>query len=207
MKRVADGLLAKRTFDALAAALGLTLVAPLLLGIAIAVKLDSRGPALYHQLRVGRGGRTFRLHKFRTMVPGADRSSRITPGNDPRITRLGAFLRRTNLDELPQLWNVLVGDMSLVGPRPEVPEFVDLADPLWRQALLVRPGMTSPETLTLRREGEILATFTDPEKGYREVVLPAKLAQAAAYAEKRTFGGDLRVILATLGSIVRGRAG
>ena len=188
--------MAKRLFDLLGAALALLLLSPLLLAIALWIKLDSRGPVLFRQQRVGRYGRAFAIHKFRTMVADApERGPQITVGNDPRITAAGAFLRRSKLDELPQLVDVLAGHMSLVGPRPEVPAYVahypvELRD----KVLAVRPGITDPVSLELADENELLARAADPEREYIEVLLPRKLRAAAAYAEHATLATDLRVI-------------
>lgn len=188
--------MAKRVFDLLAAALALVALCPLLLLIALWVKLDSPGPVLFRQQRVGRHGREFSIHKFRTMVADApQRGPQITVDKDPRITRAGRFLRHSKLDELPQLVDVLAGHMSLVGPRPEVPAYVarypaDLRD----KVLAVRPGITDPVSLELADESALLACAADPEREYLEVLLPRKLRAAAAYAEHATLGTDLRVI-------------
>jgi lipopolysaccharide/colanic/teichoic acid biosynthesis glycosyltransferase len=190
--------LAKRLFDILASGMGLLLLLPLLLAVAAWVKLDSPGPALFRQTRVGRFGVPFTIHKFRTMrvEPGAA----ITVGADPRITRAGAWLRATKLDELPQLWDVLRGAMSLVGPRPEVPRYVALYPVELREVVLsVRPGITDPSSLRFRNESELLAKAADPEREYVEVVLPTKLRLAADYVRSASLMGDLRLILATLG--------
>lgn len=198
-----SGGLVKRGFDIVCAALGLVLLAPTLLFAAVWVRLDSPGPVLFRQTRVGRFGVPFTIHKFRTMrvEPGAA----ITVGEDPRITRSGRFLRQTKLDELPQLWDVLRGAMSLVGPRPELPHYVALypAD-LRERVLAVRPGITDPASLAFSHEAELLAAAADPEREYREVILPAKLRLSAEYAARANLATDLRLILATLGRVVRG---
>lgn len=198
-----SGGLVKRGFDIVCAALGLVLLAPTLLFAAVWVRVDSPGPVLFRQTRVGRFGKPFTIHKFRTMrvEPGAA----ITVGEDPRITRSGRFLRQTKLDELPQLWDVLRGVMSLVGPRPELPHYVALypAD-LRERVLAVRPGITDPASLAFSREAELLAAAADPEREYREVILPAKLRLSAEYAARANLATDLRLILATLGRVVRG---
>ncbi|UDF37405.1 UNVERIFIED_ORG: sugar transferase [Shinella sp. XGS7] len=193
--------MAKRAFDLLLSALGLLLLAPVLLLIALWVKLDSPGPVFFRQERVGRFGRPFFIHKFRTMrVDNA--GLQITVGVDPRITRAGHFLRAAKLDELPQLWDVLRGAMSLVGPRPEVPRYVALYPPKLREIVLsVRPGITDPASLSFRNESELLAAAADPEREYVEVVMPTKLRLAAAYVRRATLRTDLRVILATLGAL------
>lgn len=195
--------MAKRVFDIVCAALGLALLAPVLLVLALWIKLDSPGPVFFLQERVGRQGRSFLIHKFRTMrVDNA--GPQITVGADPRITRSGAWLRRYKLDELPQLWDVLRGAMSLVGPRPEVPKYVALyPEELRRLVLSVRPGITDPASLRYRNESERLAAAADPEREYIEVVMPAKLALAADYVREASLGGDLRLILSTLAALRR----
>ncbi|MDI4632526.1 sugar transferase [Pelomonas sp. V22] len=195
--------MAKRGFDIVCAALGLALLAPVLVALALWVKLDSPGPVFFRQERVGRHGRNFLIHKFRTMrVDNA--GPQITIGADPRITRSGAWLRRYKLDELPQLWDVLRGAMSLVGPRPEVPKYVALyPEELRRLVLSVRPGITDPASLRYRNESERLAAAADPEREYIEVVMPAKLALAADYVREASLGGDLRLILSTLAALRR----
>lgn len=195
----------KRLVDILLSALGLLLLALPLLAIALWVKLDSRGPVLFRQQRVGRFGRPFMIHKFRTMAVDAPaRGPQITVGADPRITRVGQVLRRTKLDELPQLWDVLRGAMSLVGPRPEVPKYVALYPEEMRQLLLsVRPGITDLASLQYRDESAVLAAAADPERAYVEQVLPAKLALSSRYVREATLLGDLRLILATLSALRR----
>ena len=195
--------MAKRLFDLLLASAALLLLWPLLLLVALVVKLDSPGPVFFRQERVGRYGVPFRIHKFRTMHTGAA-GLQITVGEkDPRITRSGAVLRRTRLDELPQLLDVLRGRMSLVGPRPEVPRYVAHYPPALRAlALAVRPGITDPASLRYINEAALLAAAADPEREYIENILPAKVAQAAAYAQQATLGSDLRVLLATLAAVL-----
>jgi lipopolysaccharide/colanic/teichoic acid biosynthesis glycosyltransferase len=192
--------MAKRLFDLLCAGLGLFLLLPLLLLLAVWIKLDSRGPIFFRQERVGRHGRPFLIHKFRSMQVGAPaRGLQITVGADPRITRAGRFLRASKLDELPQLWDVLRGAMSLVGPRPEVPKYVALyPEELRRVVLSVRPGITDLASLEYRDESALLAAAADPEREYMEVVLPAKLALSARYVREASLGGDLRLIAGTL---------
>ena len=198
----------KRVLDLLVAGLALVLLAPLLGVIAVCVRLDSRGAVFFRQERVGRGGSTFRIHKFRTMQADAPgRGPGITVGDDPRITRVGRFLRRTKLDELPQLIDVLAGDMSLVGPRPELPCYVALypAD-LRAQVLAVRPGITDPASLKYADEAALLAQSADPEREYREVLLPAKLRESVAYARRATLASDL-LVLARTAALLLGRRG
>jgi lipopolysaccharide/colanic/teichoic acid biosynthesis glycosyltransferase len=188
----------KRLFDVVVSALGLLLLAPLLLALAIVVKLDSPGPVFFRQARVGRHGVPFRIHKFRTMRADAG-GLPLTVGADPRITRSGAWLRRTRLDELPQLIDVLRGAMSLVGPRPEVPRYVaHYPDDLRARALAVRPGLTDPASLEFIDEAGLLARAADPEREYVEVILPAKVRRAAEYAEHATLATDLGVLWRTL---------
>ncbi len=195
---------AKRLFDLFGAALALLLLAPVLLAVALWVKLDSPGPVFFRQQRVGRHGVPFAIHKFRTMHEGAAAGLQLTVGADPRITRAGAFLRRTRLDELPQFIDVLAGRMSLVGPRPEVPRYVaHYPAGLREQALAVRPGMTDPASLTYIDEAAILAAAADPEREYIERILPAKVAQAAAYAQRATLASDLGVLWRTACVLLR----
>lgn len=190
----------KRGFDLAASALALLLLAPVLLLIALVIRLDSPGPVFFRQERVGRFGRLFRIHKFRTMVADApQRGPALTVGADPRITKSGAWLRRTRLDELPQLIDVLRGDMSLVGPRPEVPRYVQhYPQALRERALAVRPGITDPSSLDHLDEAERLARAADPEREYVDHILPRKLQAAADYAERASLWTDLQVIVRTL---------
>ncbi len=198
--------MAKRLFDLLVASLALVVLSPLLLLLALAVRLDSPGPVFFRQQRVGRHGVPFRIHKFRTMVEdAATRGLPLTVGSDPRVTRLGALLRRTRLDELPQLLDVVKGSMSLVGPRPEVPRYVALYPPALRErALAVRPGITDPSSLAFIDEAALLARAEDPEREYVERILPAKLQQAADYAERATLWTDLGVLWRTLRRLALG---
>lgn len=193
----------KRLIDVLASVCGLLLLAPLLLVAAIAIKLDSPGPVFFRQTRVGRGGVEFRIHKLRTMrqadAAEASAAMQITVGDDPRITRMGALLRRTKLDELAQLIDVYLGHMSLVGPRPEVPRYVALYPHALRDKLLsVRPGITDPASLAFRDESERLTRAADPQREYLEVVMPAKLAISAKYIDEANTLSDLRCIAATV---------
>lgn len=199
--------MAKRLLDLLLAAAGLSLLSPLLVAVAVWIKLDSAGPVFFRQQRVGRFGRPFRIHKFRTMVDGAERrGAQITVGRDARVTRAGGWLRRTKLDELPQLIDVLAGTMSLVGPRPEVPRYVALWPPALRAKVLsVRPGITDSASIAYRDEGTLLAASSDPERTYAEVVLPAKLKLAGEYVDHASLGHDLRLIALTLATLLRGR--
>jgi lipopolysaccharide/colanic/teichoic acid biosynthesis glycosyltransferase len=165
--------------------------------MALAVFVESGLPILFLQTRVGRNGQLFRLVKIRTMRPRASGHG-ITVSGDPRITRVGRVLRKFKLDELPQLWNVVRGQMSLVGPRPEVPEFVDLTQPVWRSVLRVRPGITDPVSIAYRDEESLLATANDAVRFYRESVLPDKLARTLCYLENRSAWRDLLVIAQTI---------
>jgi lipopolysaccharide/colanic/teichoic acid biosynthesis glycosyltransferase len=189
----------KRTFDLTSALVGIVLVSPVLLLAAILVKLSSAGPVFYRQRRMGRNFVPFDILKFRTMVVDADkRGGQITAGADPRITRVGHWLRKTKVDELPQLFNVLVGQMSLVGPRPEVPKYVEMYREQFAYVLSVRPGVTDPASVKYRDEATLLGASPDPEREYVERVLPDKLAIARDYIARATFGSDLAVIVRTV---------
>jgi lipopolysaccharide/colanic/teichoic acid biosynthesis glycosyltransferase len=197
----------KRALDCIAAALGLLLLAPLLLILALVVKVSSRGPVCYWQDRVGRGGQIFHIVKFRSMFEDADkRGLAITTSVDPRVTPVGRMLRQLKLDELPQLWNVLKGEMSLVGPRPEVPGYLEAYSAAQRRVLAVRPGITDPASIAYRREQELLAAQPDPDRYYREVVLPDKLNMNLEYLANISFSYDLQLILLTTGSIFSSRS-
>lgn len=190
---------AKRTFDLAGAGLGVVLLAPLLALLAILVKIEDRGPIFYRQERVGYRGRQFRIWKFRTMVPDAEaRGLPLTVWRDPRVTRIGAWLRRLKLDELPQLFNVLVGDMSLVGPRPEVPRYVASYTAAERRVLELVPGITDDASLRYVDESTMFAAAADPERRYVEEILPDKIRLNLAYAARATVWTDCRLILATL---------
>lgn len=200
----------KRLFDLLGAAVTLVVCAPVFLVAALSVKLGSPGPVFFRQARVGRGGKIFRIWKFRTMHHEASPAGlQVTAGGDPRITAQGRWLRSWKLDELPQLINVLAGEMSLVGPRPEVPRYADRWPEGLRDTILsVRPGLTDPATLQFLHEEGLLARTDDPERLYLEKILPAKAAAYADYAQTRTLPGDLRILIATLGALVfKNRAG
>lgn len=195
----------KRLFDICVSSLLLALSSPLFAAIALGIKLDSRGPVLYRATRVGRGGRTFTMYKFRTMRQDGSGAA-ITAYGDPRITRVGRWLRSSKVDELPQLINVARGDMSLVGPRPEDPRYVKLYDDSQRAVLDVRPGMTGPTVSGFRHEEHILAASADPEQTYIEEVMPAKLEIDVAYVRDHSFRGDLRILVGTAKAIVQRRA-
>ena len=179
------------------AAAGLLLLMPVMAALAVAILCDDGPPVFFSQTRVGRRGKPFRIWKFRTMRAGSQ-GSVITAAGDRRVTRAGAVLRRLKLDELPQLFNVLKGDMSLVGPRPEVPEYVQLEAPIWQAVLQVRPGVTDLATLLYRDEEKLLGASGDPNALYRETVLPAKLALNLGYLRSRSFRRDLKLILLTI---------
>jgi len=198
--------MSKRLFDLVLSSLGLLALAPVLLLIALAVKLDSAGPVFFRQERVGRYGQPFRIHKFRTMRHDqGTQGLQITVGADRRITRVGGFLRRTKLDELPQLIDVWVGSMSLVGPRPEVPRYVAHYPAAMREKVLsVRPGITDIASIEYRDESSVLAQATDPEQAYIHEVLPHKLALAASYVDQASVWMDVRLIWRTIRVIVRG---
>lgn len=183
---------------------GLVVLSPVLLAVAAATWAGDRGPVIFSQERVGLGGRPFRIHKFRTMAN--DRGGAlVTSANDDRITPVGKVLRATKLDELPQLFDVLRGEMSLVGPRPEVQRYVECwGEEARAEILSVRPGITDPASVVFRNEQDELAAVEDPDKHYVEVILPRKVEMYREYVRTRTFIGDLRIIAATLLAVVRG---
>ena len=193
----------KRLFDIVASALGLIMLSPLFLVLAIWIKLDSKGPVFYRQVRVGLHNKDFRIFKFRSMRMGADKGNLVTVGGrDPRVTRSGYYIRKFKLDELPQLINVLVGDMSLVGPRPEVRHYVDYWTPEQMHVLDVLPGITDPASIKFRNENELLEQAEDPEKYYIEVIMQEKIKLYLEYVEKHGFWYDLGLIFKTLWAIV-----
>ena len=197
----------KRAFDISLAAVALIAAAPVFVLIAILIKLDSRGPIIFKQERVGKGFRPFLIYKFRTMVINAPRlGGPITYGNDSRITGAGRILRRTKLDELPQLVNVLKGDMSFVGPRPEVRQYVELFRPEYEHILQVRPGLTDLASLKYSDEASILGQSEDPEEEYITRLLPDKIRLAREYIRRSSFLFDLRLIFETVGKLVGSRA-
>ena len=190
--------MSKRTFDFVAALLGLVLLSPLLLLVALLIKLDSPGPALFRQERIGKGFRPFRIYKFRTMVHDAPRrGGPITFGADPRITRLGRVLRKTKIDELPQLINVLRGEMSFVGPRPEVRPYVELFREDYEEILQVVPGITDLASVQYRDEAEVLGRFENPEAAYVGHILPDKIKLAKEYVRRSSLFFDITLILKT----------
>lgn len=193
----------KRLFDIFASGLGLLFLSPLFLILAIWIKLDSKGPVFYRQVRVGRGNKDFRIFKFRSMRVGADKQGLITVGgHDPRITRSGYFIRKYKLDEFPQLINVFIGDMSLVGPRPEVRKYVDMYTPEQMHVLDVRPGVTSLASIRYRNENELLDKAEDPDQFYIDVVMQDKLAIDLEYVKNASFWYDIKLIFQTFWEIV-----
>ena len=191
----------KRVLDILLAAAGLIFLSPVLGLVACCIKLTSRGDVFYRQIRIGKNGHPFKILKFRSMtVQESDRGSKVTVAGDPRVTPVGKLLRRYKADELPQLWNVVRGDMSLVGPRPEVPVYVAEYTQEQRIVLSVRPGITDPGSLAYRYEEEILAGQDDPEEFYRRRILPDKLARNRTYLQKITLRDDIRIIVQTISS-------
>ena len=187
-----------RQAEAAIALIGLVMAAPLIALTAIAIAVTSRGPVIFRQKRMGRKGRTFTMYKLRTMT-AASVGPQVTAGDDPRVTPIGKFLRKTKLDELPELWNILKGDMSLIGPRPEVPRYIDLEDPVWRLVLEARPGITDPMTLRLRNEEALLVEVEgDRERFYLETLLPFKLEGYLDYLQARSWRSDLKVLWHTI---------
>lgn len=195
--------LVKRIFDILASGVGLLVLSPVFLAVALWIKLDSHGPVFYRQVRVGRHNKDFGLFKFRSMVVGADRKGLITVGGrDPRVTRSGYFIRKYKLDELPQLINVLLGHMSLVGPRPEVRKYVDLYTPEQLHVLDVRPGITDLASIRYRNENELLARAEDPDRYYVDVIMQDKLHINLEYVSRHSFWYDIKLIFMTFREVV-----
>lgn len=193
----------KRAFDVLCASLGLMLLCPILLAIALAIVSGDGGSPFYRGSRVGRYGRRFRILKFRTMQPDAERLGvSSTANDDPRVTRIGTVLRRYKLDELPQLWNVLCGEMSLVGPRPEVQRFVDLYTEEEKAILTVRPGLTDWASLWNIDEGAVLEGSADPDRAYCELIRPKKIRLQLAYVRRAGFWTDLGILFQTIGAVL-----
>lgn len=193
----------KRFFDLVASGLGLLVLSPLFFVLAVWIKCDSKGPVFYRQVRVGRNNRDFRLYKFRSMRVGSDKKGLITiGGHDPRVTRSGYYIRRYKLDELPQLINVFVGDMSLVGPRPEVRKYVDLYTPEQMHVLDVRPGITDLASIRYRNENELLEQVDDPDRYYVDVIMQDKLRINLEYVAEHSFLKDIKLIGMTFRAIV-----
>ena len=192
----------KRFADILSSSLLLVALGVPMLVVALAIRCREGAPILFRQQRMGRHGQPFTILKFRTMRPPRPGDAEVSSGDaDQRITRIGQTLRRHRMDEWPQLWNVLRGDMSMVGPRPEVPRFVDLQDAQWKVVLQVRPGITGPDALAFKDEGDLLSRSDDPESTYREDILPAKLKMQEGYARNRTLMGDFVLLFRTLGAL------
>ncbi|GAA0818570.1 sugar transferase [Clostridium tertium] len=197
MKKINE--IIKRIFDFLASLLGIIILSPILLIVAIAIKIDSKGDILFLQKRIGKNGIPFYIYKFRTMVSDAEKlGKQITVGKDNRITKVGAFLRKYKIDELPQLFNVLKGDMSLVGPRPEVPKYVELYTELERRVLEVRPGITDLASLRYKDENDILGKVDNPEEYYINVIMKDKLKLNLEYIEKSNLIFDISLIFKTI---------
>lgn len=194
----------KRVFDILASGVGLLFLSPLFLFIAIWIKLDSEGPVFFRQIRVGRYHKNFKIYKFRSMKIGSDKGSQVTiGGHDYRITRSGYFIRKTKIDELPQLINVFIGDMSLVGPRPEVPYYVKFWTFDQLRVLDVRPGITDPASIKFRNENELLGNVANPEKYYVEVLMQEKIKLYLNYVDNACFWYDIKLILETFKVILK----
>ena len=193
----------KRLFDIVASGLGLIVLSPLFAVLAVWIKADSKGPVFYRQTRVGRNNRDFRLFKFRSMRPDSDKLGLITVGgHDPRVTRSGYYIRKYKLDEFPLRIIVFKGDMSLVGPRPEVRKYVDMYTPEQMRVLSVRPGITSLASIRYRNENDILAASDDPDRCYIEQVMPDKLAIDLEYVDRATLWNDIRLIFSTFREII-----
>jgi lipopolysaccharide/colanic/teichoic acid biosynthesis glycosyltransferase len=194
----------KRLFDLFFSVVGLVFLSLVFAIIAVIIKLDSTGPVLFRQVRVGRHGKTFRIFKFRTMVHNADKiGPQVSCGDDPRITNIGSFLRKYKIDELPQLLNVIIGDMSLVGPRPEVPRYVELFKDEYDLILTVRPGMTDYASLEFKDENELLKISNNPEQKYVDEILPVKIEYYKSYLREHSLITDINLIIRTLIGIVR----
>lgn len=196
----------KRFFDIFASGLGLLILSPLFIVVAIWIKLDSKGPVFYKQLRVGRHNKDFYIYKFRSMRVGADSGSLVTIGDrDPRVTRSGYFIRKYKIDELPQLFNVLIGDMSLVGPRPEVRHYVDYWTEAQMRVLDVRPGITDPASIKYRNENELMEKAENPEEYYINVIMQEKIKLYLEYVDNASFWYDIKLIFKTFLVILKDR--
>lgn len=196
----------KRLFDIFASGLGLLILSPLFIVVAIWIKLDSKGPVFYKQLRVGRHNKDFYIYKFRSMRVGADSGSLVTIGDrDPRVTRSGYFIRKYKIDELPQLFNVLIGDMSLVGPRPEVRHYVDYWTEAQMRVLDVRPGITDPASIKYRNENELMEKAENPEEYYINVIMQEKIKLYLEYVDNASFWYDIKLIFKTFLVILKDR--
>ena len=194
----------KRLFDIVASGLGLLFLSPIFLVLAIWIKIDSKGPVFYRQVRVGLNNKDFKIFKFRSMRVGADTGSLITiGGRDPRVTRSGYFIRKFKFDELPQLINVFLGDMSLVGPRPEVRHYVNYWTPEQMRVLSVQPGITDPASIKFRNENELMEKAEDPENYYINVIMQEKIKLYLEYVDNHSFWGDIMLIFKTFWTIVK----
>ncbi len=193
----------KRIFDTILSLVGLILLSPFMIIIAILIKIDSKGPVFFKQVRVTKNGREFKIFKYRTMRVGSDKYSQITVGKDNRITKIGAFLRKYKLDEIPQLINVLLGDMSLVGPRPEVPKYVALYTDEQKEILKVRAGVTDYASIEFSNENDLLANEIDPEKAYIEKIMPRKIELNKRYLLEISILTDIKIILLTIKKILK----
>ena len=204
LRRKKATLFSKRAFDIVASFFGLIILFLPFLCIALAIKLTSRGPVFFRQVRVGRNGKEFRIFKFRTMVTDAEKKGlQITVGQDKRVTFVGKILRKTKMDELPQLINVFAGQMSFVGPRPEVPHYVGMYSEYQRNVLRVRPGITELASIVYRDENEVLGQSEDPEKTYIEEIMPKKIELNLQYIRKMSFWYDIKLIFQTFAAILR----
>ncbi len=193
----------KRIFDLVLSMIGLIVLMPIFIMIAVWIKLDSPGPVFFRQVRIGRFGKPFRIYKFRTMVVDAEsKGHQITTGEDPRITKFGKFLRHYKLDEFPQLLNVFIGDMSIVGPRPEVPKYVEMFNEQYKDVLTLKPGITDYGSIEFRDEESILKQYVNPEEGYIKEILPKKIELYKKYLMERNLKTDIKIILITLKKIM-----
>ena len=193
----------KRIFDITLSLFGLIILLPFMLIIAILIKIDSKGAVFFKQIRVTKNGKEFKIFKYRTMRVGSDKYSQITVGKDGRITKIGSFLRKYKLDEIPQLINVLIGDMSLVGPRPEVPKYVALYTDEQKEILKVRAGITDYASIEFSDENDLLASEEEPEKAYIEKIMPKKIELNKKYLSETSVLTDIRIILLTIKKILK----
>ena len=193
----------KRIFDITLSLFGLIILLPFMLIIAILIKIDSKGPVFFKQIRVTKNGKEFKIFKYRTMKVGSDKYSQITVGKDGRITKLGSFLRKYKLDEIPQLINVLIGDMSLVGPRPEVPKYIALYTDEQKEILKVRAGITDYASIEFSDENDLLASEEEPEKAYIEKIMPKKIELNKKYLSEISILTDIKIILLTIKKILK----
>lgn len=195
--------MAKRLFDILFSVLVLLIITPILVFISILIKIGSKGPVFFRQVRIGKGGKEFKIFKFRTMVLAAEKNGLLTiGGRDPRVTSIGYYLRKFKLDELPQFLNVFLGDMSIVGPRPEVKKYVEMYTQEQRKVLSVRPGITDYASILYKNENDVLATYPNPEKAYIEIVMPHKLKINLDYLANQSFWMDLKIIALTAKGVI-----